>query len=166
MRKLVLLAIAVMLPLTLTVAQDKTADIKRLMSVMQVDKLVDNTMQQMLNAMKQQITGQMAMQGDSAKDEFIGKFMEFVSSETTALTKKMLNEDLPSIYEKHFTSDEIKDVILFYESPTGKKLLEKSPEISGEIMNIMTAKYMPGFSQKINEKMKEIKDEISSGQQR
>jgi hypothetical protein len=164
MKKLVLLTIAIMLPLVASVAQDKTDDIKRLMSVMQIDKMVDNSMQQMQNAMKQQITAQMATQGDSAKDELIGKFMDFVLSETTAIAKKMLNEDLPSIYEKHFTSEEINDLILFYESPTGKKMLEKTPEIGGEIMNIMTAKYMPGFSQKINEKMTEIKEEISSGQ--
>jgi hypothetical protein len=150
-----------MLPLVASIAQDKTDDIKRLMSVMQIDKMVDNAMQQMVNAMKQQITARMATQGDSDKDELIGKFMDFVSSETTAMAKKMLTEDLPSIYEKHFTSEEIKDLILFYESPTGKKIVKKTPEISGEIMNIMATKYMPGLGQKISEKMTEI---ISSGQ--
>ncbi|WP_298650157.1 DUF2059 domain-containing protein [uncultured Proteiniphilum sp.] len=161
MKKLAILAIVIILPLVVTMAQDKSGDIRRLMAVMQMDKTVDNMMNSMQNAMKQQAT--MQIQGDSAKEksreEIIEKSMDFIMTEMTAITKKMIDEDLPTVYEKFFTHGEIKDLIQFYESPTGKKLLEITPEMSVEIMSLLTTKYMPT----LNQKMKELMSELTLG---
>jgi hypothetical protein len=40
------------------------------------------------------------------------------------------------LYDKYFTHDEIKGLIQFYESPTGKKLLEVTPLIAQESYGI------------------------------
>lgn len=40
------------------------------------------------------------------------------------------------IYERHFTHDEIKELIAFYESRLGKKLIEKLPHIMQESMSV------------------------------
>ena len=61
-----------------------------------------------------------------------------------------------SIYSKHFSDEEIKDLIAFYKTPTGKKLIEKQTIISKESMEL-TMKYMPEFQKKITEKIAEIK---------
>jgi len=47
----------------------------------------------------------------------------------------LLNECIP-IYDKYFTHDEIKQLIKFYESPVGKKSVEKAPLMMGEIMTV------------------------------
>ncbi|WP_294082665.1 DUF2059 domain-containing protein [Proteiniphilum sp. UBA5384] len=159
MKKLALVTIAVILPLTLTMGQDKADNIKRLMNAMQMEKMVDNTMQAMKNAMKQQVTMQMQGEQREQAKEAMESLMDFVSTETSAITKKMFEEDLPSVYEKYFTEEEVNDLILFYESPTGKKLLEQTPEMTGEIMSIMSTKYMPILSSKMKEKMKELSPE-------
>ena len=159
MKKLALVTIAVILPLTLTMGQDKADNIKRLMNAMQMEKMVDNTMQAMKNAMKQQVTMQMQGEQREQAKEAMESLMDFVSTETSAITKKMFEEDLPSVYEKYFTEEEVNDLILFYESPTGKKLLEQTPEMTGEIMSIMSTKYMPILSSKMKEKMKELAPE-------
>jgi hypothetical protein len=39
------------------------------------------------------------------------------------------------IYDRHFSHEEIKDIIKFYETPTGKKMVEKLPLITQESMN-------------------------------
>jgi hypothetical protein len=39
-----------------------------------------------------------------------------------------LFKEMIPVYKKHFTHQEIKDIINFYESPTGKKLSQKTPE--------------------------------------
>ncbi len=54
--------------------------------------------------------------------------------------KKMLNIDgiievLLPIYNKYFHIDELQDLVKFYKSPTGKKLVEVSPQLSNEAMN-------------------------------
>jgi len=38
------------------------------------------------------------------------------------------------IYDKHFSQDDIKNLIDFYQSPLGKRLLEVTPEITREMM--------------------------------
>ena len=159
MKKLALVTIAVILPLTLTMGQDKADNIKRLMNAMQMEKMVDNTMQAMKNAMKQQVTMQMQGEQREQAKEAMESLMDFVSTETSAITKKMFEEDLPSVYEKYFTEEEVNELIQFYESPTGKKLLEQTPEMTGEIMSIMSTKYMPILSSKMKEKMKELSPE-------
>ncbi|RYU95059.1 DUF2059 domain-containing protein [Emticicia agri] len=40
------------------------------------------------------------------------------------------------IYDKNYTHQEIKDMIAFFESPTGKKMVEKTPAIIAESSNI------------------------------
>ncbi|MCP4870592.1 MAG: DUF2059 domain-containing protein [Proteobacteria bacterium] len=40
------------------------------------------------------------------------------------------------IYSRHFTHDEIRDAIAFYESPTGKKFAELAPTLTTEGMEV------------------------------
>ncbi len=47
-----------------------------------------------------------------------------------------LNQKLVPIYRKHFTHDDIKSLIAFYQTDIGKKLAEKTPLISRESMVI------------------------------
>ena len=44
-----------------------------------------------------------------------------------------LNKKLVPIYKKHFTIDEIKNIIAFYQTETGKKLAQKNGVISNFI---------------------------------
>ncbi len=48
----------------------------------------------------------------------------------------VLNQKLVPIYRKHFTHDDIKALIAFYQTPIGKKMAEKTPLISRESMMI------------------------------
>jgi len=47
-----------------------------------------------------------------------------------------LNKQLIPIYKKHFTQDDVKALIAFYESPIGKKMAEKTPLITMESMQL------------------------------
>jgi hypothetical protein len=47
---------------------------------------------------------------------------------------------LVGIYDKHFTEDEIKDLLEFYGSPTGQKVASEMPKITREVqMTVRTA---------------------------
>ena len=39
------------------------------------------------------------------------------------------------IYHRHFTVDEVKDLIVFYKTPTGQKLIKLLPQITAEMMS-------------------------------
>lgn len=154
MKKIVLFSLIGLFSLAGAVAQqDNAADLKRLMTAMQTDKIVEAMMSNMQSAMKQQVSA--ITKGEQLKEKMDG-YMDFVAQETLEMTKKLINEELPAIYEKNFTRDEIRDLIKFYESPIGKKVLEKTPEISAEIMGVTSTKYMPGFQEKMKNKMNEL----------
>jgi len=77
--------------------------------------------------------------------------------ETKALSKKLINEDMVTIYDKYFTESEIQKFIDFYLSPEGKKLIEATPNMQNEIMAIMATKYMPELTTKFKNKLEESK---------
>ena len=52
--------------------------------------------------------------------KFFEKYMSFES----------LKDDLVAIYVEAFTEEELNDIIAFYETPTGRKTLEKLPELT------------------------------------
>lgn len=47
-----------------------------------------------------------------------------------------LYDKIAIIYDKHFTEDDLKAIITFYESPIGKKMVKEMPEIMQESMDV------------------------------
>ena len=73
--------------------------------------------------------------GTSANfDAFLEPVMEQIPEGKRADFKKEFKASLPSLYDKmadvmmkHFTHDDVKKMIEFYNSPVGKKIQEKTP---------------------------------------
>ena len=64
---------------------------------------------------------------------------------------ELIEEITIPVYDKLFTEQEIRDMIAFYKSPTGKRLTEVTPQLSMELITSMMAKLTP----KLQEFMKE-----------
>lgn len=135
-------------------AQDKKEALKELFKVIQVEKMTSAMMDNMIPVLKQQAQNSFKSEEDKAKfDEFMG----VVLKETKNLSIKLATVEMPLIYEKHFSYEDIINLTEFYKTPTGQKLLDKTPAVSQEIIQVMMSKYMPEFQQKIQEKLKELK---------
>lgn len=132
MKKLFLLSILTIAFTTNAVAQDKISDIKYLLELINSEQVSDAMINSMIPVLKQQVGEK--IKENNAKEKF-DRTMDAMMDEVEELSNKLVNVELVNIYEKHFTHEEIKDLIKFYESPTGKKILEKSPEITKELMN-------------------------------
>ncbi len=99
-------------------AVSKRADIKRLMEVTDVSNLGRQIMNRLVLTMRK---GRSEVPWDNFMAEFdINEFIEMI---------------IP-IYDKHFTHEEIKQLIAFYESPIGKKMIKVQPQL---MMDSMTA---------------------------
>ena len=57
---------------------------------------------------------------------------------------------IAEVYQQHFTNDEIKQLIAFYESPIGKKLVQEQPAIQAD-----SYKYGSEWGQKLGAKIVE-----------
>lgn len=155
MKKLVLISILTMTFVLPLAAQDqKVSDIKKLFELMKTDKMIDGMMESMIPMLKQATNGKIM---DEKAKEKAENYSSFMMNEIKELSSKIINEEMPLIYDKYFTHKEIKDMIKFYKSSTGQKMIEKTPEISKDLMNSMISKQLPEFQEKLSKKLKESK---------
>lgn len=159
MKKLVLLSIITIAFVMGSMAQDKISDIKRLLEVMNSEQMSEAMLNSMVPVLKQQINSRIKENSAKKKiDKMMDDFTDAMMEEMKELSRKLNEVELVNIYDKHFTQGEIQDLIEFYESPTGKKILEKNPEITKELMSSMMTKYMPEIQKNLNKKLEELKE--------
>jgi hypothetical protein len=139
--------------MTASFSQTKTEDIKELMELMDAEKTIDAMMDNMIPIFRQQAT--MLLKSEEGQ-EAMEDFMDFMLAKVKEVSKGMLDDMIP-IYDKHFTHDEIKGLQAFYATPLGKKLLDKTPELSQDIMNLSMMKYMPEMQKAMQEKLEQMR---------
>jgi uncharacterized protein len=118
----------------------KVKDIKRLLIVSGSANSAKVGIEGMINSMK----GSSNQNG--LPDGFWDEFLKEVNYDE-------LSEIYIPLYDKSYTHQEIIDMINFYESPTGKKMLEKMPSILLESMNL-GREWGQKLGAKVYEKMK------------
>ena len=90
------------------------------------------------------------------------KFREYF---TTELNLSAAIDDISyMLYDKYFTDDELKDLIAFYRSPTGKKAMAVMPKLFADTMSMFSDKYMPKMlefvKKTVDAEMTELKKEL------
>ncbi|HET9228001.1 MAG TPA: DUF2059 domain-containing protein [Thermoanaerobaculia bacterium] len=126
-------------PLQAQEGNTKEQDIRRMMELTGAAKLAEQIMDQMIVALNQEGTDKAFW--DSLRAEFD--------------TQSLLSKTIP-IYDKHFTHEEIKGLIAFYESPLGSKLIEKLPAVTQESMAV-GMEWGAEVADRVIEKMEERK---------
>ena len=61
----------------------------------------------------------------TAKDKIIDFYQKYIGW-------SVIKNDIANIYAKHFTKEELNDLLKFYQSPTGKKAIKEMPSIMME----------------------------------
>lgn len=102
-------------------ASEKTVHIKKLLDLTGSGKLGVQVVQTMITSYKQ-IT-------ESVPDKFWDEMAKEINADT------MVSMVIP-IYEKYYTDEEILQMIAFYETPVGKKVIATLPDIMKESMAI------------------------------
>jgi hypothetical protein len=130
-------------------SQTKQESIKELFHLMRSDSLTDRMFTAMIPTMQMQMQGQIKDSATLAhSNEMMGTMMQTVKE----ISKKMINEDIVTIYDKYLTQNEINDLISFYKTTTGQKFIKIMPEMQKEIMTVMYQKYMPELQKSIKPK--------------
>jgi len=102
--------------------QAKEHDIRQLLNDMGAGKLGAQMMDQMFGAMR-----------TSMKQEVPEKVWDELIAETKVeFSPEKLIELVVPIYDKHYTHDEIRQLISFYESPLGRKVTSVTPLLAQE----------------------------------
>jgi uncharacterized protein len=90
----------------------------------------------------------------SALDEF-GKYM---SAETTY--QEFLERIYYPVYDQYFTETDLKDLVAFYKTPIGRKLISISPQLSATSQKLTFEIIMPRLSEIISRMIQKEMDSI------
>jgi hypothetical protein len=126
---LFVLTISLALPLAGQVRSadtDKINNIQRLLTMMGADKLRDALMDQLVDGIKKSLP---TIGQDEKSSKMSARLMELLREEFKKTDFASITVDM---YDKYFTSDEIKALIQFYSSPVGQKTIQMLPAITQE----------------------------------
>ncbi len=152
MKKAVLI-LMICIPSIMSYSQTKQESIKNLFHVMQLDSIMDKTFSSMIPAMMSQMKSE-----DPLVNERSNEMMTTTMQTVKVMVKKMMDEDMLTVYDKYFSQNEINDYISFYKSPSGQKFIKATPDISKDLMVIMMQKYMPDIQKTMKEKIDRMKN--------
>ncbi|GAB3544936.1 DUF2059 domain-containing protein [Spirosoma fluminis] len=102
-------------------APTKQDDIRQLMTMMGTTSLMEQSMSRFVETFKKANTG--------LPESF------WTGVEKEANYQDLINRLIP-VYEKHYTHDEIKELLAFYKSPLGQKSIRELPAIMQESASI------------------------------
>jgi len=163
MRKVVTAVVTCVLALVTIVQAEDTerhALAEKLLAGMEMQKTIEKSFEMV----KQMIPAQMKQMGVS-DEASSGKAQEAMRKTMDLVMKEMswdkLKGDYISIYAETFTVEELKGLVQFYESPIGKKFIEKQPELMQRSMQI-SQKQMMTLMPKIQELTQQLKEQESA----
>lgn len=180
MTRRIIVAIALSLSFVFTVpvfAQDKpdsekVALIKKLFVLMDIKNMQESIMASSWQDLEEQIMkGMTGTMGDPSaskeqKDALERVMLEYsrrISTKFQVRLKEKVNiaelteRVIVPIYDKNFSAAEIKDLIAFYETPTGQKMVKSMPQMTQETMQKTMEVVMPQIMQIMSEVSEEEK---------
>jgi uncharacterized protein len=124
---------------------------KKLITIMSPDMIKDMNAKlfgQMWPSMEQALRTQFATVDAATLEELKTEIRAALEKEViTEMTPIM--DNMPAVYAKYLTVDDMRDIQAFYRTPGGAKLLKVMPEIMGEAMSGIGAR-MQGMVQRLN----------------
>ena len=116
----------------------KQKKIKELFQIMDIQATTNEMSQMILND-----TGNMSL----SKNQRAALQKEMQSMMDYVLNKQA------ELYDRHFTEQEIDDILNFYKTPAGKKVIEETPKITKELFTDLMENYYPDMIKRM-EKIK------------
>jgi hypothetical protein len=163
MKKLLLLAGALLLTVTGFAQAPSKESIERLLVVTDSEKLVGSIFQQVDGMMKTSMD--QAMRGRDLPPE-AQQFADNFRAKMVAMMKEELSWDkmkalYVQVYSESFNQEEIDGLIAFYESKAGKAFVAKMPTVMQKTM-MLTQQKMAPMMQKMQQSMREAMQEVQA----
>ncbi len=126
-------------------AATKQENIKALFTLMQTDSMAVK----MINSMMPMLTKPASSLQDSTAQVQRSAMLQRISNVMYDITKRLINEDMVSLYDKYFTEKDINDLLVFYKSSAGRQMVKVTPDLNKDMMMILVTKYMPEIQRMI-----------------
>ena len=152
----------------------KREKIKTLFSLMHQDSMMYMMMENMSNNMIKnsaainnndqeniRILSDTAYANKKIKRDYItNKYMDKVMKIAANYTISLINKEFVDVYEKYYSEEDIDSYISFYKSKAGQKMLKTLPNITKEVMEMMSANMQNGVLEDIKLEMNKMQTEL------
>jgi hypothetical protein len=135
-------------------------DIEVYLRTMHTHDMIQRTMEAMLKPMHQMFKDQMANGDGPIPADAERQFNKTMDAMMKGMPFDEMMQAMIPVYQKHFTKGDITALNAFYSSPTGQKVLEELPAITGESMQAMMPimnKYLDNSKQRMQEQIEGLK---------
>lgn len=141
-------------------APSSREDIIRLFDVMRIRQQMELVMKQMFEQMKEMSREEMKDRKTDITPEDMAKADALADKIVKQMSVSDMLDDMIPVYQKHLTKTDVDEMIKFYSTPTGQKILQEMPAMTAEGMQAMQPrlrKQMDEISREIDEMVKEQK---------
>ncbi len=132
-------------------------DVERYLQAMHSHEMMQNMIVAMAKPMHQMVHDEYLKQKDKLPADFEPRMNKIMDDMMKSMPFDQMMQAMVPTYQKHFTKGNIDDLVAFYTSPTGAKVLREMPEIMGESMQAM----MPIIRQNIDQMNQRVQQEIA-----
>jgi len=139
-------------------AKSHAADAERFLLLARADKLAVPVYAQVQQMFAQRFAESNAPQSEKAVLETYQAQANAALEQAVGWDK--LKPDMVKLYTSNFNEQEMKDLIRFYESPLGKKVLEKMPTLTAQSAQLTQGK-LEGAVPKVNQLLAEMTTKLT-----
>lgn len=132
--------------------EERLAEAKRMMDLMQFDKMMEETMDAQMAGMGDMMRQQMNQLGQPVDDEFVEFYSGAMSRMFDDIDWKPIKSSMTEAYADVFTKEELEGMSNFYTTPAGQASLTKMPEVQQKTMQVMMPAIMQA-SQKLQQEL-------------
>jgi uncharacterized protein len=124
--------------------------------------MMQKTMQAMMKPMDQMFRDQFAKDGKKVPSGAEKQYNKMMDGFLKGMPIDEMTQAMIPIYQKHFNKADVSNLIAFYSSPTGQKVLDEMPAITGESMQAMMPimrNYLDQSKDLLQQQVKELEKE-------
>ncbi len=135
------------------------ADVERYLQVMNSHDMMKKLMASMTQSMHQMWHEQYLKHKDELPADYESKMTATMDDMFNNMPMDEIMQSMVPAYQKHLTKGDIDNLVAFYSSPTGAKLLREMPAMMAEAMQDMMpilTKYMETMQQKLQKQTDEM----------
>jgi hypothetical protein len=150
-------------------APASAAEIQTFLDTVSSHDMTKQMMQTMSKSIEQMIHQQYLKDQDKLPADYEARELKMIHDMMTGMPMDEMIQAMVPVYQKHFTKRDIDDLIAFYSSPVGQKMLKEMPGIMAEAMQSMMPimnRYMETMKRRIDEQTADLmkQSEKTSGQ--
>jgi uncharacterized protein len=149
---------------TVSVTNDVPASreqIQKLFAVMQVRQQTHRMMDSMIQQMQAMTTATIKARYPQITGAELAKLNRVSEEILRDMPLDAMLDDMIPVYQKYLSQSDVDNMIGFYQSPTGKKLINQMPQITQEAMQVSYRR----MEKQVDEVMQKVEDMVKQEQQ-